>query len=177
MQSNIAEIPNVRTKGGERQSSAFILCMFLGGYSIPAFLPWLLADKRTTTPPAMMDQSHSKWNFWYLPPLLLPFTQSSYSLERWEPTGPSCSVSDKLGFLVGDKWRSRAQLVRVHGEQPLWGQRACQGSCARKMKRDWAQLLVVPQHRWRWGVIREEQSCTLKHGNDHFHLLPDIVKE
>lgn len=53
-------------------------------------------------------------------------------------------------------------MFRVHGEKPQMGQRACQGSCVRKMKRDWPELPKVQQTDGKRGVTIEHGSGQIK---------------
>lgn len=55
------------------------------------------------------------------------------------------------------------------------GQRVCQGSCMRKMKRDWAEILKVQQHRWQHRNNEEGNMVQAKQ-RSYLHLLSDTVK-
>ena len=74
------------------------------------------------------------------------FTPSSRSPETEASAGrPSCSVSDKRGILVGDKWRSRARVVRVRGEQPRRGPEGSEGMSKVMCEEDEERLDPAPR--------------------------------
>lgn len=145
-------------KKGKSSMFLYFFCIFLWWYSPPKLwsCPWPTA--RRQPPSADGWSSHQAELLIFLFPFPTVYSILIFSRERLGQAWPSCSVSDKSGFLMGDKWRSRAQVVRVHGNNPgeaLRGRRACQRSPVKKMKRDCVKLIEVPQHRWWWGVIRD----------------------
>lgn len=95
-------------------------------------------------PPALTD----KFFFFFCNPSLhLHFPQRERDQSVFEP---SCSESDIQGFLVGDKWWSRARVVWVHGEQPWRDPKRSQGMSEVMCEEDEERLDLAP-----WGTTTQ----------------------